>query len=129
MPVKKVHVVVTSALPARSLAPAIMTVKVVLDANGLVGVNVAILSRTSYETFPTTTVAPGPVTVKVTGLIVEGSIALSKVALTEASVPTLPARFAGFLRMTVGGVVSVLSPVVKVQTKLLASVLPARSAT
>src|ERR1700693_470741 len=102
MPVKKVHVVVTSALPARSLAPAIITVKVVLDASGLVGVNVAILSRTSYETFPTTTVAPGPVTVNVVGLIVDGSIALSKVALTAASIPTPLALAIGLLEVTVG---------------------------
>ena len=66
---------------------------------------------------------------KVPGLMVEGSIALSKVALTEASTTTPGVPSAGFKRVTVGAVVSVVSPVVKVQTKLLASALPDRSVT
>src|ERR1700692_2411324 len=48
VPVVKVHDVLASALPGRSLAPfEIVAVKVVLDARGLFGVNVAMLSGTS----------------------------------------------------------------------------------
>src|ERR1700733_12844957 len=48
VPVVKVHDVLASALPARSLAPfEIVAVKVVLDASGLVGVKVAMLKGTS----------------------------------------------------------------------------------
>lgn len=64
---------------------------------------------------------------KVAGFRVEESIALSKVALTEASIPTPTAPFAGFVEVTVGAVVSVVVPVVKVHTKLPANALPDRS--
>src|ERR1700730_6987156 len=48
VPLVKVHDVLASALPARSLAPfEIVAVNVVLDASGLVGVKVAMLKGTS----------------------------------------------------------------------------------
>ena len=62
-------------------------------------------------------------------MMLDGSIALSKVALTEASRTTPGVASAGFKLVTIGAAVSVLSPVVKVQTKLLASALPDRSVT
>src|SRR5271156_5880237 len=47
LPVLKVHTKVGSGLPARSRAPVIAAVKVVLAASGLVGVKVTIMSGTS----------------------------------------------------------------------------------
>jgi hypothetical protein len=62
---------------------------------------------------------PGPASVKVPAFImVFGSIALSKVALTAwfSGTPggVVPAPFTGFVRMIVGGVTSAVVPVVKV---------------
>lgn len=60
-------------------------------------------------------------------MIVKGSIASLKVALTVLLSATSVAPQTGLVKVTVGGVVSVPGPVVKVHVKLLASALPARS--
>ena len=60
-------------------------------------------------------------------VIVAGSIALLKVALTVWLIGTPVAISVGMVELTVGAVVSVDAPVVKLQTKLVASALPARS--
>ena len=70
---------------------------------------------------------PGPVKVKVAVVIVKGSIALLKVALSLLLTATAVAELTGTVEATVGGVVSGVAPVVKLHTKLLAKALPARS--
>src|SRR6185369_862614 len=65
--------------------------------------------------------------VKVTGVVVKGSIASLKVAAIFWLMATPVAAFAGTVKLTVGAVVSRVAPVVKLQTKLFASALPARS--
>ena len=62
----------------------------------------AIWAVTSYETVPATGVEPGPVTVKVAGLIVELSIAVLKNAMTSWSMNAPTAPFAGMVEVTVG---------------------------
>ena len=59
--------------------------------------------------------------------MVKGSIASLKVAAIFWLIVTPVAALAGTVRITVGAVVSGVAPVVKLQTKLLASALPARS--
>ena len=70
---------------------------------------------------PATGVAPGPVRVKVVGLMVVEFIAALKVAVIFWLMPAAPSEAsAGLVEVTIGAVVLVLAPVVKVQTKLLA---------
>src|SRR5690349_13654010 len=71
--------------------------------------------------------APGPCNVTLAVLIVSGSIASLKVALTVWLMPTAVAALTGTVELTVGGVTSAVAPVVKLQTKLATSGLPARS--
>jgi hypothetical protein len=71
---------------------------------------------------PATGVVPGPVSVKVAGLIVAGSIGTLNVAEIAVLMATLLAPFTGTVERTVGG-----GAVVKVQTKLAASEAPAGS--
>ena len=66
-------------------------------------------------------------TVKSAVVMVSGSIDSLNVAATVLLSATLVWRSAGLVEVTVGAVVSAVAPVVKVQTKLLASGLPARS--
>src|SRR5438046_288096 len=70
---------------------------------------------------------PGPLSVKLAVLIVRGSIASLKVALMVWLIGTAVAPSAGTVELTVGLVVSGVAPVVKLQPKLAASALPARS--
>ena len=66
--------------------------------------------------------------VKVAVVIVKGFIALLKVAAMFPPIATPVAAFAGtVVELTVGAVVSGVVPVVKLQTKAVASALPARS--
>jgi hypothetical protein len=60
-------------------------------------------------------------------LIVKGSIGSLKAAVTLWLMATPVAALAGTVAPTVGAVVSRVAPVVKVQTKSVASALPARS--
>src|SRR5438876_7608826 len=90
------------------------------------GFSVAILLLTSYPTVPIT-VPPGPVTLKLAVLIVNGSIASLKVALMVWLIGTAVAPSAGTVALTIGGVVSGVAPVVKLQPKSVTSALPARS--
>src|SRR5213082_2189473 len=92
------------------------------------GFSVAILLLTSYPTVPIT-VPPGPVNLKLAVLIVKGSIASLKVALMVWLIGTAVAALAGRVALTVGGVVSGVAPVVKLQLKSVASALPAKSLT
>src|SRR5439155_790655 len=73
-----------------------------------------------------TAAPPGPVTLKLAVLIVKGSIASLKVALMVWLIGTAVAPLAGTVAFTVGGVVSGVTPVVKLQQKPVASALPAR---
>src|SRR2546429_241990 len=59
--------------------------------------------------------------------MVKESIASLKVALMVWLIGTAVAALAGTVALTVGGVVSGVAPVVKLQTKSAASALPARS--
>ena len=70
-------------------------------------------------TVPATGVVPGPVSVKVAGLIVAGSIGTLNVAEIDVLMATLVAPFTGTVETTAGG-----GAVVKVQTKLAASAAP-----
>src|SRR5207302_654838 len=74
-----------------------------------------------------TAVPPGPVTLKLAVVIVNGSIASLKVALMVWLIGTAVAPLAGTVALTVGGVVSGVAPVVELQLKSVASALPARS--
>ena len=65
---------------------------------------------------PTTGVTPGPVSVKVVGVMVVESIAWLKVAVIFWLVPAPIEASTGFVEVTSGAVVFVLAPVVKVQT-------------
>src|SRR6266566_2764969 len=71
-------------------------------------------------------VPPSPVTVKLAVLIVKGSIALLKAAAIFWLTGTPVAPLAGTVELTTGRVVSGVTPVVKLQLKLAASVLPVR---
>src|SRR6266571_899578 len=72
-------------------------------------------------------VPPGPITLKLAVLMVKGSIASLKVALMAWLIATAVAPLAGTVTLTVGGVVSGVAAVVKLQPKSAASALPARS--
>src|SRR5579863_7059380 len=112
-----------SALPARSCAPVVMVaVKVVFNARLLVGVNAAILPVASRVTVPVT---PGA-TVKVVVSIVAGFIASLNVAVITVLGHTPAAPLGGATEITVGGggAAHALAAVVKVHTKLFASLLP-----
>ena len=67
-------------------------------------------------------VVPGPVSVKVAGLIVAGSIGTLNVADIAVLMATLLAPFTGTVETTAGG-----GAVVKVRTKLAANEAPAGS--
>jgi hypothetical protein len=121
----KVHTkLLASALPEGSLAPVvIVTVYVVLSARLLEGVKVNILLVASPVTVPVT---PGA-TVKVVVLMVVGSIACGKVAAMTVLGHT-PAEASGGVTETGGaGGKQAAALVVKVQTKLLARLLPYKS--
>jgi hypothetical protein len=75
-------------------------------------------------TAPPTEVAPGPVRVKIAAVIVAGFIASSKAAVIAVLNATPVALLRGVTAVTVGGVVLATEPVVKLQTKLLASAAP-----
>jgi len=123
-PVVKLHTkLAASALPGTLFAPVvIVAVKSVFAARLAAGVKVAVLLPPKYVTVPATGVVPGPVTVNVSGVIVAAFIASLKVAEIFVLVGTPVAPFAGLVEVTVG-----MLAVVKVQTKLLASALPAGS--
>src|SRR5438046_2842694 len=72
-------------------------------------------------------VPPGPVTLKLAVVTVKGSIASLNVALMVWLIATSVAPLAGTVKLTVGGVVSGVAPVVKLQLKFAASALPAKS--
>src|SRR5437762_130210 len=72
-------------------------------------------------------VPPGPVTLKLAVVTVKGSIASLKVALMVWLIATAVAPLAGTVALTVGRVVSGVTPVVKLQLKSAASAVPARS--
>src|SRR6266699_822760 len=72
-------------------------------------------------------VPPGPITLKLAVLMVKGSIAALKVALMGWVIATAVAPLAGTVELTIGGVVSGVAPVVKLQLKSVASALPAKS--
>src|SRR6185503_9116695 len=82
---------------------------------------------TSYATVPVTAVPPGPINLKLAVLMVKGSIASLKVALMVWLIGTAVAALAGTVALTVGGIVSSVAPVVKLQLKSAAGALPARS--
>ena len=71
---------------------------------------------------PATGAAPGPVSVKVAGLIVAASIGTLNVAEIAVLMATLVAPFTGTVEMTAGG-----GAVVNVHTKLAVSGAPAGS--
>ena len=71
-------------------------------------------------TVPATGVKPGPVTVKVDPVMVVEFIPSLKVAVIFLLVATLPARLAGFVKITLGAVVSESALVTKVHTKSFA---------
>src|SRR5580765_5404997 len=75
---------------------------------------------------PGTSVVPC-LRVKVVVLMVEGSIASLKVPAIWLPMATPVARLAGTAALTVGAVVSDMTPVVKLQTKSAVIGLPARS--
>src|SRR6185295_6330987 len=70
---------------------------------------------------------PGAASVTLTVVIVVGSIASLKVALIFWLKGTPVAPLTGSVALTVGAVVSGAAPVVKLQLKAAARVLPARS--
>jgi hypothetical protein len=122
----------TSALPERSLAAVVIvplyTVAAVRFA-GVVGVKIALLAPTAYETVPVTGVPPGPVNVKLDAVIVDGSMSSLKVTAICEFNAVFVAPAAGTLSVTVGGVTSGAAPVVKVHAKSLGSALPDESVT
>jgi hypothetical protein len=61
----------------------------VLYASGVFGVKVAVKPEAPGKTLPSTAAPPGPVTVKVVPLIVEGFIAVLKVTLMAVLIATL----------------------------------------
>ena len=65
--------------------------------------------------------------VKVVPVMLKGFIGSLKLALTSWLTGTALARFTGTVEVTVGAIASAFAPVVKIQAKLLASALPARS--
>src|SRR5438046_767619 len=71
-------------------------------------------------------VPPGPVTLKLAVLIVNGSIGSLNVALMVWLIATAVAPLTGTVKLTVGGRVSGTAPVVQPQLKSAASVLPGR---
>jgi hypothetical protein len=126
--VVKVHAeLAPSALPAASCAPVvIVAVYWVLPLRGADGVNVAVLPL--MLTLPAVSAPPEVVArVKLPVVSVELVIASEKVADTEEFNATPVAAFAGEVEDTNGGVVSGATPVVKFQTKLAPSALPAES--
>jgi len=100
-PVAKVHTkLLASAMPNMSVAPVVMVaVYAVLSARGFNGVKVKIVLVVSWVIVPVT---PGA-TVKVVALMVEGFIALLKVAVITALGHTPAAPLAGATEITVGG--------------------------
>jgi len=120
--VVKVHTkLAASGAPVGSFAPVvIVAVNKVLLARIAVGLKVAVVPE--YVTAPATGVAPGPVTVKVTPVMVAGFMASLKVAEIRVLTATAAAAFAGTVETTVGG-----GAVVKVHTKLAANPAPAGS--
>src|SRR5256885_1192224 len=71
-------------------------------------------------------VPPGPVTLKLAVVIVNGSIASLNVGLVVWLVANAVGPLTGTVELTVGGVVSGVTPVVKLQLKSATSVLPVR---
>jgi hypothetical protein len=65
--------------------------------------------------------------VKLAVLIVSGSIASLKAAVSFPLMATPVAALTGTVALTVGAVTSAVTPVVKLQTKFVTSALPARS--
>jgi hypothetical protein len=98
----------------------------VLAAKLLDGLNVAVLPLTLNV--PDTDVPSAAVArLKLVVFSVELVIGSEKVAETDELIATLVEAFAGEVNDTIGGVVSGVAPVVKVQVKLPANGLPARS--
>jgi hypothetical protein len=99
-----------SAMPNWSCAPVvIVAVYGVLSARRFEGVKVATVSVASRATVPMTAVPP-VANLKVPVLIVEGFIALLKVAVTTAPWQMPVAAPAGTTETTVGGVVGEVGP-------------------
>jgi hypothetical protein len=124
-PVVKLHTkLAANAFPLKSSAAVvIVAVNCVFAAKALVGWKVAVVP--AYPTVPGT--AAPPVTAKVNvpfAVIVDESIASLKVAVIVSFVGTPIAPEMGSVAITVGGVVSVVVPLVKLQTKSAASALP-----
>jgi hypothetical protein len=126
VPVVKLQVLSTAnGLPARSLAPVvIVAVYEVLAARLLAGSKVA--TEPVEVTDPETGVAPC-FKVKLVAVIVAGSIASLKVAVRFLLTTTPVAVSTGSVELTVGAVVSVAAPVVKLHVLLAANALPAKS--
>jgi hypothetical protein len=102
--VVNVHPVLPAAFTPRALFAAVLIVmlKSVLNARLVVGVNVATMVAALYVTAPGTGVVPGPATVKVVALMVAGSIASLKVAVTVLLVATPAEPQMGMVAVTVG---------------------------
>jgi len=90
----------------------------------VVGVKMALFAPAAYDTVPATGAPPGPVSVKLVAVIVDGSMSSLKVAAMWVFRAALVAPAAGTLSDTVGGVTSGVAAVVKVHTKLFRSALP-----
>lgn len=97
-----------------------------LLARSLAGVKVAMLPVPAYATVPGTAVVPGPLTVKVLLVMVVGSIASLKAAVTCVLSATPVALQLGLVEITVGAVVSGAKAVVKPHENLLPIALPVR---
>ena len=101
-------------MPAISFARVvIVAVYVVLNARLVVGAKLAVLPK--YVTNPVTAVVPC-LKVKVVESIVAGFITLLKVALIIFVTGTLISPLFGSVDITLGGIVSGATPVVKVHT-------------
>ena len=98
------------ALPPRSFTPpAPLRTRAEYEADGArrdVGVSVALRAMPSYATVPGTTVPEESRSTTVVVVIVCGSMSLLNTAETSVPVGTFVAALAGFVEVTVGGVVS-----------------------
>jgi hypothetical protein len=104
VPVVKLQILsAANALPLRSLTSVVsVAVNVVSGARVPIGLKIAVKPSAVRETSPSTGVKEGSVTIKVAGVIVEGSILLLKVAVIFGSIATPVARSAGTVELTLG---------------------------
>ena len=92
-----------------------MAVQMVLAGRLLAGVKVATLPLTAYPTVPAMGAPAGQASAKLAVLMVSGSIGSLKLAVMSVLKATPVAFATGPVELTVGGVVSGATPVVKVQ--------------